>query len=953
MIALAMVALVTAAAAAAAAAPASEPATAPAPAPATAPAGATERAPLPTRVGQWWESRGDRRLSGRSMLKGDIVTPAIAWKYRVSARETLLAATLKAGEHQVTLPTEDVLVPGTSRERLLAEMSAAPPLYDLDQNGQPTSDSINQPYNTKLGKVLSDVPGLQRIDCAPLNYPDREPYLGTVSLSVRDAGRWREKWKTTTDSLIWVAEPIFGDFNRDGRTDVAMLPWYKLTLLDAQTGKLTAQAPFKLESESPELGGRAYGWFGAVDLDNTGPDEFVIVDDFVHHIAVMGWRDGKLQRLWRWDLHQPGIHMPDAADTVRLAVNPLPVQDVDGDGRPDLLVSVFNHSRDLRWHVLVLDAMTGKVKRDLPGWFMAGARDLDGDGVAELLCTKTETGVRRPEPSPLAAFSVKGGELRPVWELTEGTFETWDLPGFPPSVNSGASLPRRTVLCEPLEPGGRPVFFTRKAGNGSSDANELTCWQHDGKGTVRPVAHATGPHLRALSIYTPAGQADAAAAAKVLFRTSTSDEHATLAADGMDVSVIHSQFAPEPSSPPVVGRLRPGEPPTVIVQGSNETTEAIRPQPDGSVQRLWRVPGRAMTSNNFNEGALLAPLRGDGSLQTVVATRGPGDCARIAVINADGKELWHQDFSDFPGDPPPWNVPGLLYWQAGEFVRPGQTDLLVELRRVGAETSLLDGRTGAKMWFRSHSTDDREFGTTLFTIFDFNGDGCDDVLTNYPDVFCVADGRTGELLLKKHARDLLPGDPYYGSSVAYDFLGDGTTQVLYRNVNTIALLRLDGTTVWRTPFDPKDPRHPNYGSDVRVVPGDADGDGRLDLFVPGVKIGGKRELQCLDAATGALKWRLPLPGEKPTEPAVADIDGDGRDECVFTVAGDVFAVGQAPGEAAAGAVKWKLTLPNYTSSVAIADVTGDGKPQVVVSCNDGYVYGIGAAAVARKEQGRP
>jgi outer membrane protein assembly factor BamB len=350
-----------------------------------------------------------------------------------------------------------------------------------------------------------------------------------------------------------------------------------------------------------------------------------------------------------------------------------------------------------------------------------------------------------------------------------------------------------------------------------------------------------------------------------------------------------------------------------------------------------------MTSNNYFEGALLADLAGDGSLAAVVAGRGAGGCARINVLDARGHEIWHRDFEEFPGEPPPWNVSGLIYWQAGYFREPSRMDLLVQLRRKGAETQMLDGRSGGKIWFRARATPERDFGHNWFTIFDYNGDGRDDVLTNQPDVFCIADGATGELLLQKHARDLLPGDPYYGSSVACDFLGDGTTQVLYRNVNIIALLRLDGAVVWRTAWDPKDPRHPNYGSDVRVVPGDADGDGKLDVFVPGVKVAGKRELHCLDATTGALKWRLVLPGgEQPTDPAVADVDSDGRDECVFTIASTVYCVG-ASSDGSSGVIKWSLPLPNYTSSVAIADATGDGQAQIIVSCSDGFVYGIGAA----------
>jgi hypothetical protein len=92
--------------------------------------------------------------------------------------------------------------------------------------------------------------------------------------------------------------------------------------------------------------------------------------------------------------------------------------------------------------------------------------------------------------------------------------------------------------------------------------------------------------------------------------------------------------------------------------------------------------------------------------------------------------------------------------------------------------------------------------------------------------------------------------------------------------------------------------------------------------------------------SGSLKWKLSLNG-KPTEPAVADIDSDGRDECIFTIGGNLYTVGAAD-DGQSGAIEWTLPLPSYTSSVAVADVMGDGQAQIVLSCADGYVYGVGA-----------
>ena len=57
---------------------------------------------LPTGTGQWWQYRGDQRLSGRSRARGDIERPAIEWAHSLAASETLLAAA--PGKGAETIP---------------------------------------------------------------------------------------------------------------------------------------------------------------------------------------------------------------------------------------------------------------------------------------------------------------------------------------------------------------------------------------------------------------------------------------------------------------------------------------------------------------------------------------------------------------------------------------------------------------------------------------------------------------------------------------------------------------------------------------------------------------------------------------------------------------------------------------------------------------------------------
>ena len=853
--------------------------------------------------GQWWQYRQDRQLSGRSLIKGKIDHPAIRWSHAISGRETLLDATLAKGPPTVSLPAVDVpLSPEKlSTGQILMGWQVAGPngvsWFDLDGNGQLTP--VGRGYNQKIGTILPNQPGLQWVEAEAKGYP-KVPgvYKGTVRMKVRQGGQWTAGWEIETATLVWVAEPIFGDFDADGRTEIALLPWFRLNVLDATTGELEEQCNYLAEDESeiPGHGGRAYGWFGATDLDGDNRPEFVIIEDFIRYATVIARRDGKLERLWLkvWEPKTSDGHFPDPKTTVVVRVNPEPVQEVDGDGYKEIVVSVFNASGDGRWHVLVIEPLSGAVKYDLPSQFLIGLRDADGNGIADLFCTAVESGPRIPEPAELSIVSFNGRKAARLWQLDGAAFVTYELGHFPPNVNSGAALGGRTILCGPITPGQPNVFFTRKTIDSAAGQTELGCWQTDSQGAFRTIAAWTGPRLEPL-----ATRGAESGKPCILLKTASFDkEVATLHCldQKAEVQVLTSDRVPAPVSPVVVGRPQPGALPIVVIEGPNETVEAFRPTPDGKTRQLWRTAGRGMTCNNYREGVLLADLTGDGCPAVVVGTRGPRDCARLAVLDAaSGQTRWTRDFDDFPGPPPPWNVPGLMYWQGGYFRDPNRMDLLVQLRRVGGESYLLDGRSGEVLWRQARGRTGRDFGRAWMAMVDYDGDGLDDILNIYPDMFCVARGRDGELLLAEESHKYVDVYAYYSDMLVACFSTPGEPQVLYANEFVTAMLTVRGQRLWKI-------EHPHpAGWRNQAAWGDVDGDGRFELLFPGAMGDQGREFQCRDAATAALKWRIPIPDQPLTFPAVADIDGDGRDECIFTMDTTLYAVGAAKGNAAEGA----------------------------------------------------
>jgi len=875
-------------------------------------------------TGEWRQFHGDKALTGRSPLAGHMMWPKVLWKQYVGTRQTLI----ELGPSRNAKQSVDLLSVALDIDRykdLCSAYGIGGPSYDLDGDGKlkPVMDY----WTYKIGKFLRGSPGLQKLDFD--SGFGRTDDKARFRLLDRREGKWELVWQGDVVPSMFVPNPIAGDFDGDGALEAAFLPWYDVWVVDVATGKLKYKCRFTPEGSQS---GRGYGWLGAFDLDGDGKCELVLLATFENHIEVMGFREGKLQVLWS-RLLERGV----CNKQTQLRLTPNPVGDCDGDGKLEIVLSLYDGQQ---WKTEIIEGLTGRAKFTAPNRVLVGLQDVNGDGTSEMMCRSSREAM---ETTRLSVLGVRSGVLREIWALDEADFETKPVEHLPLNINCSDVL--REIVVGRCEDGACPVFATSGAERNGQDV-KLSFWQSDARGSISRVSSAVGPNLQVLAI----GRNDLAGGALIQAGVSACSETQVVLTNMRPLARI-SRKAPMPLSPPVAGRLD-GTAMSVVVQGGNEQAVAVNPAGAGkgpSVRWVW--PGRGMRTGNplagdgvMLGGYALADLHGDGKLATIVASRSPKGCARLAAISPCGKELWRHDFDNIPATAPDINVGGITMWFPGHFTDQRREDVLVTVRRSTMstdETMLLDGRTGKIIWQRTVAGVQGEYrhacGGHWMSVFDYDGDGLDDALCAYIDIF-VMDGKTGDILLMKLTS---PGGVFgddiakwsqFGTPIVGNVLFNNQRGIVYGgSVCVRALLNMHGECIW------------SHGPIAGVPPeclGDIDGDGKLEILSPGnLTPRGRRVFHCYESATGNLKWPLSVLGWRTTSPVACDIDGDGREECLFGVDKSLLCIGTSD-DGKSGQIRWRLNLPDFVGPAAVADLNSSGLPQILVVCEDGYLYCI-------------
>jgi hypothetical protein len=233
-------------------------------------------------------------------------------------------------------------------------------------------------------------------------------------------------------------------------------------------------------------------------------------------------------------------------------------------------------------------------------------------------------------------------------------------------------------------------------------------------------------------------------------------------------------------------------------------------------------------------------------------------------------------------------------------------------------------------------------GAPVFAVGDFNGDGKPDLLgvTGSPGAlaFLAGDG-TGHFALTKTSAETGPS-----LLAAADLNGDGKLDAVYADKSAasvaVALGKGDGTFAAGTDY-----AVPNNTTLMNIAVSDVNGDGKPDVVITA-----ENATTNPASATGLYVYLnkgdgtllAPATIDTPSSPgalAIGDLNGDGKPDIVLT--NSPFATGTAGnllvylgnGD---GTFKTAVSYPaGYSSTgLAIADVNNDGKPDLVFGSED-------------------
>lgn len=177
---------------------------------------------------------------------------------------------------------------------------------------------------------------------------------------------------------------VLADMDRDGEEEIVLAgkPAY-VGVISQRTGEVKFDLAYPVDG-APEDVGRPYGLFQTEDLDGNGFLDVVMVSCQVEEYAAVLRNVGGSALALQWSRF---VEKDFPTDDREIRPNLHSLSDVNGNGRRELVIGVFNRLDDMQWRTLVLDTAAGidQPLYDWPNRYFRDCVDITGDGVAEVI----------------------------------------------------------------------------------------------------------------------------------------------------------------------------------------------------------------------------------------------------------------------------------------------------------------------------------------------------------------------------------------------------------------------------------------------------------------------------------------------------------------------------------------------------------------------------------------
>ena len=215
----------------------------------------------------------------------------------------------------------------------------------------------------------------------------------------------QQRWRYDFDQYTCFPSLLRSDIDGDGVREICVQTHSRMWVLDPASGAVDQFLGWDVAPGNV----RSYGLTRFVDLDGDGREDFLCIADLSQHHEVLLNRQGKLELAWvkGW---------PESVTTGTVATTwaEPPQADLDGDGRLELVLSMYNSEDEGAWLLRGYDALTGELRYRLPGAVAVATGDLDGDGCAEILANLSADPTRSAVEAAVV-LKLVGGELRAAW----------------------------------------------------------------------------------------------------------------------------------------------------------------------------------------------------------------------------------------------------------------------------------------------------------------------------------------------------------------------------------------------------------------------------------------------------------------------------------------------------------------------------------------------------------